>query len=56
MAFSRDTTAEFAKFAEQYGIRPVIAKEYEFDDAIAAFEALQNQTGVGKIVVRISDE
>jgi D-arabinose 1-dehydrogenase-like Zn-dependent alcohol dehydrogenase len=56
VAFSRDATVEFAKFAEQHGIRPVIAKEFQFKDAIAAFEALQNQNEVGKIVIKISDE
>ncbi|KAH6629302.1 hypothetical protein C7974DRAFT_184426 [Boeremia exigua] len=55
-AFSRDATAEFARFAEQHGIKPVIAKTFEFGDAIAAFEALQNQSEVGKIVIKISKE
>lgn len=56
MAFSRDATAEFAKFAEQHSIKPVVAKEFKFKDAVAAFEALQNQTEVGNIVIEISDE
>ncbi len=56
VAFSRDATAEFAWFLEQCNIKPVIAKNFEFDDAITAFEALQNQTEVGKIVIRISEE
>ncbi|KAJ4344256.1 hypothetical protein N0V95_006199 [Ascochyta clinopodiicola] len=56
VAFNRDATAEFAQFAEQYGIKPVIAKEFAFGDVVAAFEALQNQSEVGKIVVRLSDE
>lgn len=56
VAFSRDATAEFARFAEQHNIRPVVAKVFEFDDAVAAFEALQKQTEVGKIVVKISEE
>lgn len=56
VAFSRDATAEFAGFAQQHRITPVIAKEFEFGDAIAAFQALQNQNEVGKIVIKISDE
>ncbi|UPX20609.1 uncharacterized protein EKO05_0010837 [Ascochyta rabiei] len=56
VAFNRDATAEFAQFAEQYGIRPVIAKEFEFGDAITAFEALQHQSEVGKIIVRLNNE
>ncbi|KAF9697579.1 hypothetical protein EKO04_004234 [Ascochyta lentis] len=56
VAFNRDATAEFAQFTEKHGIKPVIAKTFEFGDAIAAFEALQNQTEVGKIIIKISDE
>jgi D-arabinose 1-dehydrogenase-like Zn-dependent alcohol dehydrogenase len=56
VAFSRDATAEFARFAEQYGIKPVVARNSTFDAAVDAFEALQNQTEVGKIVIKISDE
>jgi D-arabinose 1-dehydrogenase-like Zn-dependent alcohol dehydrogenase len=56
VAFSRDATAEFARFAEQYGIKPVVARKFTFDAGVDAFEALQNQTEVGKIVIKISDE
>lgn len=55
VAFSRDSTAEFARFAEQHVLKPVIAKEFAFQDAIEAFQALEDQTEVGKIVVRISE-
>lgn len=55
VAFSRDSTAEFARFAEQHVLKPVIAKEFAFQDAIEAFQALKDQTEVGKIVVRISE-
>lgn len=54
-AFSRDATAEFAKFAAEHRIKPVIAKEFDLNDAVKAFGALQNQTEVGKIVIKISD-
>ena len=40
VAFSRDSTAEFARFAEQHVLKPVIAKEFAFQDAIEAFQAL----------------
>jgi D-arabinose 1-dehydrogenase-like Zn-dependent alcohol dehydrogenase len=56
VAFSRDSTAEFAKFAEQHELKPVIAKEFAFQDAKEAFQALTDQTEVGKIVVKISEE
>ncbi len=56
VAFNRDATAEFARFTEQHNIKPVIAKTFEFDDAIAAFEALQSQTEIGKIVIKIGKE
>lgn len=56
VAFSRDATAEFAKFAEQNDIRPIVAKGFDFDDAVGVFKALQNQTEVGKIVIKIGDE
>jgi NADPH:quinone reductase-like Zn-dependent oxidoreductase len=56
VAFSRDATADFAKFVEQHGIKPVIAKVFEYQDATAAFEAMQKQTEVGKIVIKVSEE
>ena len=55
VGFSRDATAEFARFTEQHRIKPIIAREFVFDNAVAAFEALQNQSEVGKIVITISD-
>jgi D-arabinose 1-dehydrogenase-like Zn-dependent alcohol dehydrogenase len=51
VAFSRDSTAEFAKFAEQHELKPVIAKEFAFQDAKEAFQALTDQS-----VVKISEE
>lgn len=56
VAFSRDSTAEFARFAEQHSIKPVVAKEFGFDAAVNAFEALRNQNQFGKIVIKIEDE
>lgn len=53
VAFSRDATAEFAKFVEEHHIKPVIAKEFGFDGAVDAFNTLERQDAVGKIVVKI---
>lgn len=52
MAFSRDATAEFARFAEQHRIRPVIGKQFDFEEVIEAFHALLGQKEVGKVVVK----
>ena len=54
VAFSRDATAEFARFVEEHGIKPVIAKEFSFEDTVGAFKALEKQDTVGKIVVKIT--
>ncbi|KAF2998658.1 isoleucine-tRNA ligase [Curvularia kusanoi] len=54
--FSRDHTAEFARFVEKHQIKPIIAKEFEFQNARDALQALKDQTEVGKIVIKISDE
>ena len=56
LAFNRDSTAEFAQFVDAHGIKPVIAKTFEFDQAVEGFEALQQQNAVGKIVIKISEE
>jgi D-arabinose 1-dehydrogenase-like Zn-dependent alcohol dehydrogenase len=55
-AFTRQTSEELARFMEEHDIKPVIAKEYGFEDAVEAFEGLQKQDAVGKIVIKISDE
>jgi NADPH:quinone reductase-like Zn-dependent oxidoreductase len=44
------------QFVEANNIKPVIAQEFAFDDVVQAFEALQQQKAVGKIVVKIADE
>ena len=55
-AFSRDATAEFARFVEEHNIKPVIAKEFDFEDTLEAFEAIQKQNAVGKFVIKISSD
>ncbi|CAG5158200.1 uncharacterized protein ALTATR162_LOCUS5034 [Alternaria atra] len=54
-AFSRDTLAEFAKLVDANVIKPVIAQSFDFSQMVEAFQALQKQNAVGKIVVKISD-
>jgi D-arabinose 1-dehydrogenase-like Zn-dependent alcohol dehydrogenase len=56
VGFSRDAVAEFARFAEANNIKPVIAQEFTFEQTVQAFEALQKQNAVGKIVVNIADQ
>ncbi|KAF2116646.1 hypothetical protein BDV96DRAFT_645064 [Lophiotrema nucula] len=53
-AFSRDTSAEFVKFAEANNLKPVIAKTFGFGEVVEAFQELQKQNAVGKLVVKIS--
>ena len=38
---------------EKHDIHPLIAKVYDFDDAPAAFEALEQGNGVGKLIVKV---
>ncbi|KAJ4293459.1 hypothetical protein N0V90_008742 [Kalmusia sp. IMI 367209] len=49
-AFTRDATAELARFVEEHNIKPVIAKEFDFEDTLEAFEAIQKQNAVGKFL------
>lgn len=56
VAFSRDATVELARFVEELGIKPVVAKTFEFEQAVEALEALKGQKEVGKIVVKIAEE
>jgi NADPH:quinone reductase-like Zn-dependent oxidoreductase len=54
--FSRDALSELSAFVAAHGIKPVIAREFAFEDMVGAFEALQKQDSVGKIVVKIAEE
>jgi NADPH:quinone reductase-like Zn-dependent oxidoreductase len=38
---------------EEYNIHPLVAKTFEWEEAPKAFEALINQTAVGKVVIRV---
>lgn len=55
-AYNRDTSAEFIKFVEANKIKPVIAQTFDFDQTVEAFEILQKQNAVGKLIVKIHDE
>lgn len=37
-------------------IRPVVDKVFAFRDAIKAFEHLESQAHVGKVVIKVSDD
>jgi D-arabinose 1-dehydrogenase-like Zn-dependent alcohol dehydrogenase len=55
VAFNCNATAELARFVEEHNIKPVIAKEFAFAEAREAFQALEKQNSVGKIVVKLSE-
>jgi D-arabinose 1-dehydrogenase-like Zn-dependent alcohol dehydrogenase len=38
---------------EKHQIRPLIGKEFSFEDAPAAYEFMQNGNYMGKIVIRM---
>ncbi|KZS99977.1 NAD-P-binding protein [Laetiporus sulphureus 93-53] len=38
------------------GIKPIVNKVFSFDDAIAAYEYLESQKHVGKVVIRVSKD
>lgn len=56
MAWNRPMTVEYMQFVEAHGIKPVIAKTFEFKDTIEAMETLEKGTEVGKIIIKIGDE
>lgn len=56
LASSRDAMVEIARFAEEHDIKPVVARDFRFDDVVKAFEAPRSQTGVGKIMIKVSGE
>jgi NADPH:quinone reductase-like Zn-dependent oxidoreductase len=52
-AFSRDSLAELAQFVDAHNIKPVVALEFDFEQTVEAFEAMNKQSAIGKIAVRI---
>ena len=49
----RQQFADLLRALEQNGIEPVIDREFEFDEAPAAYEYLASAQHVGKVVIRI---
>jgi D-arabinose 1-dehydrogenase-like Zn-dependent alcohol dehydrogenase len=56
MGFSREATTEFVQFVQACGLKPVIARSFDFEHVVDALEALQKLNAVGKIVVQISED
>ncbi|KAF2872943.1 hypothetical protein BDV95DRAFT_490055 [Massariosphaeria phaeospora] len=54
-AFSARDSTELCRFVEAHGIKPVVAETFGFEEAVRAFEVLEGQKAVGKIVVRIGE-
>lgn len=45
VAFSRDALADFARFVEEHGIKPVIARTFEFAQAVDAYDVAASEYG-----------
>ena len=50
---NRDSFDAMMAFTEAHGIHPVIAAEYEFDNASAALQAIVRGEHIGKLAVGI---
>lgn len=50
---SRAMLEDLASFVEQRGIKPVVAREFAFDDVALAYEYLASGQAFGKVVVRV---
>ncbi|KAF2092587.1 putative zinc-type alcohol dehydrogenase-like protein [Rhizodiscina lignyota] len=51
--WSKPMIEAMAEFVEKHKIHPVVAEAFEWEDAKAAFEMLNKQSAVGKIVIKI---
>lgn len=51
--FTKEHEEYLVSMVDAYGIKPIIGKVFEYEDAIAAFEEALINTAVGKIVVKI---
>jgi NADPH:quinone reductase-like Zn-dependent oxidoreductase len=49
---SRTMMEELVKAVETTGIKALIAREFSFDDAVAAFEFMDQSSHIGKVVIR----
>jgi NADPH:quinone reductase-like Zn-dependent oxidoreductase len=50
---SADVLKRLAKFVQAHEIRPVVGKIFAFEDSLKAFQLLQEQKAVGKIVITL---
>ncbi|CZR65585.1 related to Alcohol dehydrogenase [Phialocephala subalpina] len=54
--YSRDMVVAMTELMGGKGLRPLISKVFEFEEAKEAFKALVKQNDVGKIVIRVGSE
>jgi NADPH2:quinone reductase len=54
-AVQRENVAELWRLLEAGELKPVVGEVHELDDAIAAFEALEQRRSHGKVVIRLRD-
>lgn len=53
LGMSREMIIELVRKVEEYGIRPVIARTFEWNEGKDALNMMLDQTVVGKIVVKV---
>ncbi|CAI6339385.1 unnamed protein product [Periconia digitata] len=54
VAFNKVCVDEMVKFVGENGIKPLVAKTFEFDQAIDAFHMLQKGGAVGNVVIKVA--
>lgn len=50
---SKDMNIELVRMIDEHGIRPAIARTFEWEQAKEAFKMLLDQTEVEKIVIKV---
>lgn len=50
---SRSMTSDLVGFVERRGLRPVVAREFAFEGAAAAYDYLAAGKAFGKVVIRV---
>jgi NADPH:quinone reductase-like Zn-dependent oxidoreductase len=53
LVFSKAMLSRAASLAEEHDLHPYMGKVFDWADAPQAFEALQKQNTVGKIIIRV---
>lgn len=56
VAFNKIVVDEMVKFVSEYGIKSTVARTFEFDEALEAFQMLQKGGAVGNVVIKVSEE